>query len=65
VPEHNPSLLEHYYRHGGHAMTDAERAAYARSAEAIDGTMCLTCQRSQGAPLSRLSQQLAKEFGLD
>jgi len=64
VPEHSPSLLEHYYDHGGHAMTDAQRRAYAQSAEAFDGTMCLTCQRSQGGSLSHLSRWYAQQYGL-
>lgn len=63
VPEHSPSLLEHYYS-GGHAMTDAQRVAYARSAEAFDGTLCLTCQRSQGGSLSHLSRWYAELWGL-
>jgi RHS repeat-associated protein len=63
VPEHSPSLLEHYYG-GGYAMTDAQRRAYARSAEAFDGTLCLTCQRSQGGSLSQLSRWYAKLWGL-
>jgi RHS repeat-associated protein len=64
VPEHEPSLLEHYYDHGGHAMTDAARRQYARSAEAFNGTMCLTCQRSQGAILSKLSRWYKEKWGL-
>lgn len=64
VPEHSPSLLEHYYNNGGFAMTDAQRRSYAQSADAFDGTMCLTCQRSQGGKLSQLSRQLAQRWGL-
>ncbi|WP_081686060.1 DNRLRE domain-containing protein [Candidatus Solirubrobacter pratensis] len=63
VPEHSPPLLLHYYLRAGHAMTDAQRRAYARSEEAFDGAMCLSCQRSQGAELSRLSRLLAYLFG--
>lgn len=65
VPEHSPPLVEHYYEHGGHAMTDAQRRAYARSAEAIDGAACKQCQKAQGAATSRYSRQKAKELGLD
>jgi len=64
VPEHDPSLLEHYYERGGHEMTDAERRAYAGSEEAFNGTRCLTCQRKQGADLARLSKEYAKTYGL-
>jgi hypothetical protein len=64
VPEHHPSLLEHHYDHGGHAMTDEQRRAYARSPEAFDRTRCLTCQRSQGGVLSRLSRWYKAKWGL-
>ena len=65
VPEHSPSLLEHYYEYGGYAMSNEERAAYAQSEEAFDGAMCLTCQRSQGAYLSQLSRHFTRFFGLE
>ena len=45
-------------------MTDAERRAYAGSEDAHEGTLCLTCQRRQGADLSRKSTKYAKKFGL-
>jgi RHS repeat-associated protein len=64
VPEHSPPLLQHYYDHGGYAMTDAQRRVYARSADAFDGTMCLTCQRAQGGLMSRLSRWYAALWGL-
>jgi large repetitive protein len=63
VPEHEPSLLEHYYDHGGYAMTDAERRAYANSPEAFNGTMCLTCQRAQGGALALLSRWYKEKWG--
>ncbi|PKQ25462.1 MAG: hypothetical protein CVT64_09655 [Actinobacteria bacterium HGW-Actinobacteria-4] len=59
VPEHSPSLLVHYYT-GGHAMTLAQRIAYARSPQAFQGTLCLTCQRAQGGVLAHLSRQYKK-----
>jgi hypothetical protein len=62
-PEHNPPLVEHYYEHGGHEMTDEERRAYARSEEAIDGSSCKTCQRKQGATLARKSRGFKKQYG--
>jgi hypothetical protein len=62
-PEHNPPLVEHYYEHGGHEMTDEERRAYARSEEGIDGSSCKTCQRKQGAALSRKSRGYKKQYG--
>lgn len=64
VPEHNPPLVEHYYEHGGHAMTDAERRAYARSDKAIDGAACRTCQSKQGAEMARKSRGYKKRYGL-
>jgi RHS repeat-associated protein len=64
VPEHSPSLLEHYYDEGGYAMTDAQRRAYASSEQAFDGTLCLTCQRRQGAALSRESRRRVRLYGL-
>jgi hypothetical protein len=45
-------------------MTDAERLAYAGSDEAFEGTRCLTCQKRQGAELSRKSTEYAKKYGL-
>jgi len=62
-PQHNPTLVEHYYGRGGYAMTDAQRREYARTV-GIDGTTCLTCQRSEGASASRYSRQQAELNGL-
>ena len=62
-PQHEPSLVEHYYEHGGHAMTDAERKAYAAK-EGIKGTQCTTCQKREGAAMAKYSQQQAKKHGL-
>lgn len=64
-PQHEPPLVRHYYEFGGWRMTDAQRRAYARSAEAFDATKCLTCQRREGAAEARYSRQKARELGLD
>ena len=61
-PQHEPPLVKHYYEQGGHSMTNAERAKYAR--ESINGTQCLTCQRKEGASMSRYSREQAKKHGL-
>ncbi|MFE9765900.1 LamG-like jellyroll fold domain-containing protein [Streptomyces sp. NPDC005808] len=62
VPEHDPELAIHYYFKGGWEMTDEERRAYAQ--QGINGTQCLTCQRKQGAVLSRYTRYLARAFGM-
>lgn len=57
VPEHSPSLLEHYYG-GGHAMTDAQRRAYAQSADAqLDQGYYPTDQDHQQAARRRSPHQ--------
>ena len=56
-PQHDPALVKHYYEGGGKNMTPQERAAYARSPESLNGTQCLTCQRREGAELSRYSME--------
>ena len=61
-PQHTPSLSEHYYDHGGHAMTPEERKNYAKN-EGIKGTQCLTCQRREGGVQSSYSKYKAKEHG--
>lgn len=62
-PQHSPPLSEHYYEHGGHAMTSEERKNYAKN-EGINGTQCLTCQRKEGAIQSDYSKKQAKKHGL-
>ncbi|HFC3855164.1 TPA: polymorphic toxin MafB class 1, partial [Neisseria gonorrhoeae] len=61
-PQHEPPLVKHYYEHGGHSMSNADRAKHAR--ESIKGTQCLTCQRKEGAMMSRYSREQAKKHGL-
>ena len=61
-PQHEPPLVKHYYEHGGHTMSNADRAKHAR--ESIKGTQCLTCQRKEGAMMSRYSREQAKKHGL-
>ncbi|MHB1077177.1 RHS repeat-associated core domain-containing protein [Thiobacillus sp.] len=61
-PQHNPPLVKHYYENGGHAMSDAERRAYAKD-EGINGTQCITCQRKEGRSLMDYSREIAKELG--
>jgi len=63
-PQHSPMLWEHYNKRGGHLLTDAERRAYAASGTAFDGTICLRCQRVEGAEAARLSRELAKRLEL-
>lgn len=43
-------------------MSNADRAKHAR--ESIKGTQCLTCQRKEGAMMSRYSREQAKKHGL-
>lgn len=61
-PQHDPPLVKHYYENGGHAMSDAERRAYAKD-EGINGTQCITCQRKEGRSLMEYSREIAKELG--
>ena len=61
-PQHEPPLVKHYYEHGGHTMSNADRAKHAK--ESIKGTQCLTCQRKEGAMMSRYSREQAKKHGL-
>lgn len=64
-PQHDPTLVRHYYEHGGHKMTDAQRREYASSSKAFNGTQCLTCQRKEGAAEARYSMKKSREYGLD
>jgi error-prone DNA polymerase len=64
-PQHDPPLVKHYYENGGAQMTDAQRRSYGRSPEAFNGTQCLTCQRREGAALSRYSREKAKGLATD
>ena len=61
-PQHEPPLVKHYYEHGGHTMSNADRAKHAK--ESIKGTQCLKCQRKEGAMMSRYSREQAKKHGL-
>ena len=61
-PQHEPALSQHYYDHGGHAMSREDRIKHAQ--ESINGTQCLTCQRREGAKMSRYSKKQAKKHGL-
>jgi RHS repeat-associated protein len=64
IPEHSPPLVQHYHQRGGWAMTDAERRAYARSGESINGAACQQCQRAQGAVMARFARLMAQWLGL-
>jgi hypothetical protein len=64
VPEHDPPLVEHYYDHGGFAMTNDERRAYAKSEEAFNGAACKKCQDSQGGTTATKSRAYKKRHGL-
>ena len=61
-PQHVPPLVQHYYDHGGHKMTNTERRQHAQTS--ISGTQCLTCQRKEGAKMSKYSKEQAKKYGL-
>ncbi len=50
--QHSPTLKSHYYRKG-HRMTPAQRRAYARSKESMNGAACKECQSKEGAAESR------------
>jgi len=50
--QHSPTLKSHYYNKG-HKMTPAQRRAYARSKESMDGAKCKPCQSKEGAEESR------------
>lgn len=62
IPEHEPPLMFHYYLYGGKDMSEADRKAYAKSG--INGSACATCQRQQGADMSKISKRIVDEFGL-
>lgn len=64
-PEHDPSLVEHYYEHGDWRMTPEQAHAYVRSDEAINGTLCATCQRQEGAAWSAYSRAMKRLLGLE
>ena len=42
-------------------MSQAEREAYAKGPQAFSGTSCISCQRAEGAQLSRMSR-IWKDF---
>ena len=62
-PQHEPTLVQHYYEHGGHLMTNEERRMYARS-KGINGSQCLICQKKEGAKMARYSREQAIKYGL-
>jgi len=62
--EHDPSLVEFHYEHGGHRMALADRAAYGTSGGSLNGANCRICQSQQGSQLSRYSTQMRKKYGL-
>lgn len=57
-------MVLHFYNYGGWQMTPEEARAYARSAGAFDGTVCASCQSSQGAGLSQYSRLMKELFQL-
>jgi hypothetical protein len=63
VPEHSPALVDHYYEEGGGQMSRGEAYEYARSEEAFDGAMCLTCQRQQGGQMSGIGKFWVRFWG--
>jgi RHS repeat-associated protein len=62
-PDHNPSLVRHFWEHGGKNMSYEERVAYAQSKKAFSEAICLTCQRRQGGLLAQFSRLMNKLFG--
>ena len=56
-PQHEPSLVEHWWEYGGKGMTDEERKNYAKSAGAYNGVQCLSCQHKEGGILSGYSKK--------
>lgn len=54
-PQHSPPLVVHFYEGGGSAMTATARRAYARSAQSLKGTQCLSCQWREGSEMARYS----------
>lgn len=44
-------------------MTSEERRVYAHN-KGINGAQCLTCQRKEGAKMSRYSNEQAAKYGL-
>ena len=62
-PQHQPPLVVQYYEHGGHKMTSEEGSQYARE-KGIKGSQCLTCQRREGAEMSRYSKKQKKKWKL-
>ena len=64
IPEHSPQLSDHYNERGGHAMTNEQRRAYAKSDQAIKGAACATCQRSQGGKQAQKVKSFNSANGL-
>jgi len=46
--QHEPSLSEVHYEHGGDKMSSTEKKAYANSEESVNGANCQECQRKEG-----------------
>lgn len=63
-PEHNPSLVKHWWEKGGQDMSYKERVAYAQSEKAFNGTICLQCQRKQGGIMAQFSRFMNRIFGM-
>jgi hypothetical protein len=61
-PQHDPQLEVHFYLGGGWRMSQAQRVAYANSAEAFNGALCLTCQRTEGG-IMRSFEGLGHQMG--
>ena len=58
--EHQPTLKSHYYSQG-HKMTPAQRRAYARSPQSMNGSICKTCQSKQGAAEAKKDYHTTKQ----
>lgn len=55
--QHEPSLSEVHYDHGGADMSSAEKKAYSNSPESLDGANCAQCQSREGAQQRQYVQE--------
>jgi hypothetical protein len=63
--QHGPlQLVKFHYEGGGDGLSDADAYAYGTSGASLDGAHCATCQRREGAEMSRYARLMKLRYKL-
>jgi hypothetical protein len=56
--------VKFHYEGGGDGLSDADAYAYGTSGASLDGAHCATCQRREGAEMSRYARLMKLRYKL-